>query len=118
MSSNYNANWSPFSGNLGNMSIWDMFYEDQPRVGYSRWQEQSFGPNTWQTNYGNWLDKNYDNYKNQYLASMQDHGIDYRWMDFLRDNTSGIQEQFRRQTPRQRGENPDNFSGRVRWIGT
>lgn len=120
MSSNYRANWAPTpSGNYGSTSLWDHFFSENPTFGYQWWKQDRFGKDYWMSDFGNWADQQYGRLYAQYNAELPNRGVDFRFLDFLSElGPQELRDQFRRLTPRQRGENPEAFGGRVRWIGT
>lgn len=97
------------------LTLWDQVYNENPQAGYQRWLQQS-GQGGNQSAYEQWLQQQGGRAYNAYVGSAPEHGLDYSFLDYLRDNGSTLEQQFRGLAPRQRGEQYAYGTGRTRYI--
>lgn len=99
----------------GGNTLWNRFLEDNPQAAYQRWlNSQGLGGAT--SPRGQFYRNQYQQQYQSYLGGAPDRPLDYSWVQFLQDNGSNLENLYRSQAPRDRGENPGLYQQRYRWV--
>ena len=105
------ANPLPFLEN----NLYDTFFQENPDAALQYYMGQR-GIQS-QDPYGRFLRSQGSTIYNQYLADLPNRPLEFKYLDYLSDQSNNLQQQFRGLSPQMRGETPRDYSGRVRWAG-
>lgn len=101
--------WVPRNG------IGSSILENNPTAGYQRFLD-AFGQGGDNTPMARWFNNQYGRVYNQYQAALPEHGPDYRFLDFLKENGGGLWNQYQSLPASAQGQNPSQYAGRLRWV--
>lgn len=110
---------TPFPLNLlggPGASLGDLWLEEEPKAGLEYMLGQKGMQN--RTNpFASWLRVMQPQLHNRFYGGLPERGFEDTWMQFLNRELPNLQTEFRQQSPGDRGERPQQFQGRVRYVG-
>lgn len=91
------------------------FLADNPDVAWQRLlQQQGVGGGA--SPLEQWLQQQYPRLNRGYQNELFNHPLGYAPSDYFGEQFPALQQQFRNLAPQQRGENPQTFGGKVRFL--